>query len=62
MMLQWPEINSVGNKGPAIDLFSFVLFVSHFRPHDFPKGIFLLFFHKLCIHYKIAFERDCSLE
>ena len=43
------------NEFPGLqpmDLFLYVLF-SHFRPRDVPKGIFLLFFHKLCIHMHV---------
>ena len=36
-------------KLSRIDLFSLYVLFSHFRPRDVPKGIFLLFFHKLCI-------------
>ena len=44
-----------------IDLFGLYVLFSHFRPRDDPKGIFLLFFHKLCIHmhvHKTTFERE----
>ena len=48
-----------------IDLFSLYVLFSHFRPRDVLKGIFLLFFHKLCVHshvHRTTFERKFSLE
>ena len=46
-------------------LFSLYVLFFHFRPRDIPKGIFLLFLGKLCIHmhvYKTTSEINCSLE
>ena len=49
----------------AIDLFSLYILFSHFRPRDALMGIFLLFFHELCVNlhvHKTTFERNYSLE
>ena len=60
--------NTLMEKGSAfgnIDLFSLYVLFSHFRPRDFLMGIFLLSFHKLCVHlhvHKTTLERNYSLE
>ena len=69
-MADWFTVSSVGlinglNYNVGIDLFSLYVLFSHFRPRDVLKGIFLLFFHKLCVHihvYRMTFERKFSLE
>ena len=48
-----------------MDLFSLFVLFSHFRPRDILMGVFLLLFHKLCVHlhvHKTKFERNYSLE
>ena len=48
-----------------IDIFSLYVLFSHFKSCDVLKGIFLLFFHKLCMHihvHRTTFERKFSLE
>ena len=49
----------------TIDIFSLYVLFSHFRPRDVLMGIFLLSFHKLCVHlhvHKTTLERNYSLE
>ena len=49
----------------SMDLFGLFVLFCHFRPRDILMGVFLLFFHKLCVHlqvHKTKFERNYSLE
>ena len=39
--------------GTIMDLFSLYVLFSHFRPRDVLMGIFLSFFHKLCVHLHV---------
>ena len=57
--------SGTGTNMHRIELSSLNILFSHFRPRDALMGIFLLFFHELCVNlhvHKTTFERNYSLE